>query len=210
MAETDWIMMFKNVMVALGLGPDEEYDDRYFDDDEVVDRSELDGEDVPERPVRDRAGPGRTVPAASRTVPPGDANTARSTTGTVGAVRPIRSVSSDDDASFTVRPIARTDEEVPAVTSLVSSKPRILAPQSFGDAKVLADEFKRSTPVIMQLSDVDRELARRLIDFASGVCYSLGGSMEKMATNVFMLLPRGTEVSADERRRIEERGFDRV
>ncbi len=196
--------MFKNVMVALGLGPDEEYDDRYFDDDEVVDLSELNGDEVPERPARERAGPVARAAAAA------DPGTTRSTTGTVGAVRPIRPVSPDVDASFTVRPITRTDEEVPVVTPLVASKPRILAPQSFGDAKVLADEFKRSTPVIMQLSDVDRELARRLIDFASGVCYSLGGSMEKMATNVFMLLPRGTEVSADERRRIEERGFDRV
>lgn len=195
--------MFKNVMVALGLGPDEEYDDRYFDDDEVVDLSELERDDMPERPVRERTA------VASRATPPGDANTARTNTGTVGAVRAIRPVGGDD-ASFTVRPIARTDEEAPVATPLVASKPRVLAPQSFGDAKVIADDFKRSTPVIMQLSDVDRDLARRLIDFASGVCYSLGGSMEKMATNVFMLLPKGTEVSADERRRIEERGFDRV
>lgn len=194
--------MFKNVMVALGLGPDEEYDDRYFDEDEVADLGDHGGEEVPERPVRERPA------AAQRTAP--EPGPPRSTTGTVGAVRPIRSVSSDDDASFTVRPISRSDDEAPVVTPLVASKPRILAPQSFGDAKVIADEFKRSTPVIMQLSDVDRELARRLIDFASGVCYSLGGSMEKMATNVFMLLPKGTEVSADERRRIEERGFDRV
>lgn len=195
--------MFKNVMVALGLGPDEEYDDRYFDDDEVVDLSELERDEMPERPVRER-----TVTARPAAV--GDANTARTNTGTVGAVRPIRSVGADEDASFTVRPIGRTDDETPAVSPLITAKPRVLAPQSFGDAKVIADDFKRGTPVIMQLSDVDRELARRLIDFASGVCYSLGGAMEKMASNVFMLLPKGAEVSADERRRIEERGFDRV
>jgi len=203
MAESDGVVMFKNVMVALGLGPDEEYDDRYFDDDEVVDLSELERDEVPERPVRDRQ-------SANRPAVAGDANTARTNTGTVGAVRPIRAVGAESDASFTVRPISRVEEEAPVGSPLVASKPRVLAPQSFGDAKVIADDFKRSTPVIMQLSDVDKELARRLIDFASGVCYSLGGSMEKMASNVFMLLPRGTEVSADERRRIEERGFDRV
>lgn len=205
MAKIDGNVMFKNVMVALGLGPDEEYDDRYFDDDDGFgDLGEIESDAVPERPIRQSAG---VVPRAAAV---GDASGARSTTGTVGAVRPIRSVPSDDDTGFTVRPITRSEEEAPVVTPLVSSKPRIVAPQSFGDAKVLADEFKRSTPVIMQLSDVDRDLARRLIDFASGVCYSLGGSMEKMAANVFMLLPRGTEVSADERRRIEERGFDRL
>lgn len=194
--------MFKNVMVALGLGPDEEYDDRYFDD-EVVDLSELERDEMPERPVRERA-------MAGRAPVPGDANTARSNSGTVGAVRPIRAAATDDDASFTVRPISRVDDEAPLAAPLVASKPRSLAPQSFGDAKVIADDFKRGTPVIMQLADVDRDLARRLIDFASGVCYSLGGSMEKLATNVFMLVPKGAEVSADERRRIEERGFDRI
>ncbi len=189
--------MFKNVMVALGLGPDEDYEDRYFDDD----AGEFD----------DDGRRGETVAASHGPIGGAEPEPApRSTTGTVGAVRPIRSISGDDEPSFTVRPISRSEPDVPhSVTPVVASKPRSIAPQSFGDAKVLADEFKRSTPVIMQLTDVDRELARRLIDFASGVCYSLGGSMEKLATNVFLLLPKGTEVSADERRRIDERGFDR-
>jgi cell division inhibitor SepF len=191
--------MFKNVMVALGLGPDEEYDDRYFDDDDDV--VGFNDPDRGESHLDDRlATPAGTL---------GAADTGRATTGAVGAVRQIRPVTADQEPSFTVRPISRTEQEIEAVTPVVASKPRSIAPQSFGDAKVLADEFKRSTPVIMQLSDVDRELARRLIDFASGVCYSLGGSMEKLANNVFLLLPKGTEVAADERRRIEERGFDR-
>lgn len=203
--------MFKNVMVALGLGPDEEYDDRYFEDGEL-DLDELDRHN--ERPV----APGRAIGmpdepvaglAGAGVVGSGVVG-GQGSTGTVGAVRPIRPVAADDDPSFTVRPISRGDsDELAVVTPVVASKPRTVAPQSFGDAKVIADEFKRSTPVVMQLSDVERELARRLIDFASGVCYSLGGSMEKLAANVFLLLPKGTEVSADERRRIEERGYDR-
>lgn len=190
--------MFKNVMVALGLGPDEEYDDRYFDD-EVADLDDFDREQPTNPGVQGRS------PSAVADLPP-----SRSSSGTVGAVRPIRSVNVDDDPSFSVRPITRSDDgEAAIVTPVAASKPRSVAPQSFGDAKVIADEFKRSTPVVMRLTDVDRQLARRLIDFASGVCYSLGGSMEKLASNVFLLLPKGTEVSADERRRLEERGYDR-
>lgn len=190
--------MFKNVMVALGLGPDEEYDDRYFDD-EVDEFDDYDRDD--------RVGVGSPVRAPSGVA---DLPPSHGSSGTVGAVRPIRSVAPDDDPAFNVRPMTRTDDDVrAAVTPVVASKPRTVAPQSFGDAKVIADEFKRSTPVVMRLTDVERDLARRLIDFASGVCYSLGGSMEKLATNVFLLVPKGTEVSADERRRIEERGYDR-
>jgi cell division inhibitor SepF len=89
------------------------------------------------------------------------------------------------------------------------AKPRPLAPRSFGDAKILADEFKRSVPVIMNLQGVERDLARRLIDFASGVCYALDGSMEKIASQVFLLTPQEVEVSEEDRRRIDERDGDR-
>jgi cell division inhibitor SepF len=89
------------------------------------------------------------------------------------------------------------------------TKPRSLSPQSFGDAKILADELKDSVPVVMNLRDADRDLARRLIDFASGVCYSIDATMEKIAPQVFLLVPDQIVVSDEERRRLEERGFDR-
>ena len=43
--------------------------------------------------------------------------------------------------------------------------------------------------MIMNLEGSDREVARRLIDFASGLCYGLDGSMEKVANGVYLLKP---------------------
>lgn len=100
------------------------------------------------------------------------------------------------------------NEPVVRPVPIQRTKPRALSPQTFADAKVLADDIKASVPVIMNLRGVDRDLARRLIDFASGVCYSLDASMEKLASQVFLLTPEAVEVSGEERRRIEERGFD--
>jgi len=51
------------------------------------------------------------------------------------------------------------------------------------------------------------ELARRLVDFCSGSTYVLGGKMERVARNVFLLTPSNVEVSAEERRRLQERGI---
>ena len=42
--------------------------------------------------------------------------------------------------------------------------------------------------MIMNLQGADRDLSRRLIDFASGLCYGLNGSMEKVATGVYLLI----------------------
>jgi cell division inhibitor SepF len=59
----------------------------------------------------------------------------------------------------------------------------------------------------MNLQGVPRDLSRRLIDFASGLCYGIGGQMEKVANSVYLLTPSNVEVSAEERRRLHERGL---
>jgi cell division inhibitor SepF len=60
----------------------------------------------------------------------------------------------------------------------------------------------------MNLQGADAELGRRLIDFASGLVYGLGGAMQPIADRTFLLTPQGVQVSAEERRRfLEDRGF---
>ena len=61
----------------------------------------------------------------------------------------------------------------------------------------------------MNLIGVERDLERRLIDFSSGLCYGLGGAMDKLAPHVYLLVPKAVTVSDDDRRRLEERGFGR-
>ncbi|MFM8388075.1 MAG: cell division protein SepF, partial [Actinomycetota bacterium] len=62
-------------------------------------------------------------------------------------------------------------------------------PQRFEQAKEIADRFKEGQPVIMNLETTEPEVMRRLIDFASGICYALNGSMERVASGVFLLKP---------------------
>jgi cell division inhibitor SepF len=93
------------------------------------------------------------------------------------------------------------------VPAFASAKPHVVAPTSFNQAQDVADKFKNSQPVILNLQGVDRDLSRRLIDFSSGMCYGLGGQMEKVAHPVYLLTPANVEVSPDERRRLSERGL---
>ncbi|HSJ91132.1 MAG TPA: cell division protein SepF [Ilumatobacter sp.] len=66
-------------------------------------------------------------------------------------------------------------------------EPTTVRPRRFDQAQEVADKFKEGQPVIMNLEGSDREVARRLIDFASGLCYALDGSMEKVANGVYLL-----------------------
>ncbi len=83
----------------------------------------------------------------------------------------------------------------------------LVVPKSFNDAQQVADRFKDSVPVILNLQSSDPELSKRLIDFASGLTYALDGGMQRIADKVFMLTPRNVEISAEERARLIEKGF---
>ena len=83
----------------------------------------------------------------------------------------------------------------------------VVTPRSFNDAQSIADEFKRSKPVIINLQSTDRELSKRLIDFASGMTYALGGGMQRVSQGIFLLTPDNVSVSAEEKARMLESGF---
>ncbi|HEY0344255.1 MAG TPA: cell division protein SepF [Solirubrobacteraceae bacterium] len=83
----------------------------------------------------------------------------------------------------------------------------LVIPKSFNDAQQVADKFKQSIPVVLNLQNTDTDLAKRLIDFASGLTYALDGGMQRIAQKVFMLTPRNVQISAEERAELIEKGF---
>jgi cell division inhibitor SepF len=108
------------------------------------------------------------------------------------------------------------DVEDRRTTTLRSVPPRngrdevrfhFVAPKSFNDVQDVADKFKLSIPVIINLQSTDHELNRRLIDFASGLTYALDGGMQPIADKVFLLTPRNVQLSSEERARLMEKGF---
>jgi cell division inhibitor SepF len=114
-----------------------------------------------------------------------------------------------DDASApteVVRP-APPPARLRGVTAPSASvRVHLVLPRSFNDAQQIADKFKESIPVILNLQSCDQELSKRLIDFASGLTYALDGGMQRVADKVFLLTPRNVEVSAEERAKLLERG----
>ena len=82
----------------------------------------------------------------------------------------------------------------------------LVLPRSFNDAQQIADKFKSSIPVILNLQSADQELSKRLIDFASGLTYALDGGMQRVADKVFLLTPANVQLSAEERAKMLERG----
>jgi cell division inhibitor SepF len=80
-------------------------------------------------------------------------------------------------------------------------------PKRFNEAREVADRFKDGTAVIMNLQSTEDTIARRLVDFASGLVYGLDGKIEMVANRVYLLTPANVEVSAEERERIAGGAF---
>jgi cell division inhibitor SepF len=213
--------MWRKAMLYLGLGPDDEYDD--FDVTGEHQRP------VMPRPTVRRTGGGDVQhdpePSGSvRTLTPSAADDGgtRNGNGSHGghATRSNAEHGGSEERSSARRPAASAGTGAAAERSsrgrgavvrplpVGTSKPCVIGPTSFNDAQEVADKFKVNVPVILNLQGVERDLARRIIDFASGLCYGLGGQMERVATQVYLLTPSDVEVSPEERRRLRERGYE--
>lgn len=217
--------VWKKSMMWLGLGPDEAYDD--------YDPSRPDAdEEVTVRQIESR----RTSPAPSRTAgprpvaerpPPESSQERPRRSRSPGAPRPSSPARPSDAETSRPRLVAQPvpsgrKEQPPApqgqdypstvrkLPAARHAKPHVVSPTTFNDAQEVGDRFKRNQPVIVNLQGADRDLSRRLIDFASGLCYGLGGHMERVAQQVYLLTPADVEISAEDRRELRERGLHRT
>jgi cell division inhibitor SepF len=126
---------------------------------------------------------------------------------TVSRISERRRARDEIDDIFADEPAPARARVLRPVTNGADVQVHLVTPGSFNDAQEVADRFKRSVPVILNLQTTEGELAKRLIDFASGLTYALDGGMQKIADKTFLLTPRNVEVSAEEKARLVEKGF---
>ena len=123
----------------------------------------------------------------------------------------IDDIFADDPASergtAVLRSVGSSQPPPRAANGRTDVRVHFVIPKSFNDTQDVADKFKDSIPVILNLQQSDNHLSVRLIDFASGLTYALDGGMQRIADKVFLLTPRNVEVSAEEKERLIEKGF---
>ncbi|MFI1952908.1 MULTISPECIES: cell division protein SepF [Streptomyces] len=71
----------------------------------------------------------------------------------------------------------------------------VLRVQVFADARDVAEHLMGRTPVLLDLTGADADVAKRILDFSSGVVFGLGAGMHRVDRDVFLLTPAGTEVA---------------
>jgi cell division inhibitor SepF len=178
---------FHKTMVWLGLVDDDEY---YADDEYYIDEY---GEPVPAPSrVPARSGAIATAPAPAEASP----------------LTVIRTRREREEPMVTTTSVPRPAAVKPMPMS--TTRVHVMEPRGFNDAQEVGDRLKSGQPVILNLQGTDRDLQRRLIDFASGLAYALNGTMSKAADQVFLLTPSNVEVSEEEKERLQARGLYRT
>ena len=97
--------------------------------------------------------------------------------------------------------------EQPVAAETPSYRITTFVPAKYNDAKEIGEHFRSNVPVIMNLTEMDDDSAKRLVDFAAGLTFGLHGSLEKVTNKVFLLSPSNVTVSAEDKARIREGGF---
>lgn len=112
---------------------------------------------------------------------------------------------SDEEENIEVEPINEKEEEKERKNDSFSVNPRknkvvnihtttqlkvvVYTPNSFDNAREIADHLKAKKPVVINLENVETGVARRIIDFLTGAVYAVDGSIQKIADRIFLIAP---------------------
>jgi len=83
----------------------------------------------------------------------------------------------------------------------------VTEPRAFDDVQGLADNLKNRRPVVVNLEKADAELAKRVVDFISGATYALNGSLQKVGSGIFLIVPSNMDISSEIGDELKERGL---
>lgn len=85
---------------------------------------------------------------------------------------------------------------------------KVVKPERYDNVSQIANHLLNRRTVVLNLEETNKETARRLLDFLSGVTYSINGNLKRVANNTYVITPCNVDVSGDQLRRKEERRED--
>ena len=164
-------------------------DDEFFDDDDDFEESpkskkrffkKLDDDDDFDEPEEKK--PARTVKAVKD-------SSAKSTT-TVKTSAAKTKTAAKPKTSSKITPLSGR-------TSVANMEVCVIKPTSMEDTREIADTLLDNCTGLLNLEGIDVEVAQRVIDFSSGTCYALGGSLQKVSSYIFVMTPANVEITGD-------------
>ncbi|WP_066053023.1 cell division protein SepF [Robertmurraya korlensis] len=89
-----------------------------------------------------------------------------------------------------------------------SSKVVLIEPRVYAEAQEIADQLKNRRAVVVNLHRIERDQAKRIVDFLSGTVYAIGGDIQKIGAEIFLCTPDNVEVSGNISQLMQETEFE--
>ncbi|MBQ7064025.1 MAG: cell division protein SepF [Firmicutes bacterium] len=90
----------------------------------------------------------------------------------------------------------RSNPKVVNLHASVQMEVVVASPESFDEAKGIADDLRNNKPVVINLEFVEHPIAQRITDFLCGACYALGGNVQQIADKIYMIAPGNVDIAA--------------
>ena len=103
----------------------------------------------------------------------------------------------DDPPAFEERATAKKDNKVVNIHTTTAVQVVLSKPERFEQAAEIADHLREKRTVVMNLETTNKDVARRLVDFLSGVAYANDGKIKKVAINTYIITPFNVDIMGD-------------
>lgn len=100
----------------------------------------------------------------------------------------------------------RRNGKVVNINATTQLKVVLVKPESFEDASTIADHLNNKRTVVLNLESTNKEVARRLVDFLSGVAYANNGQIKRVANSTFIITPYNVDIMGDLLDELENNG----
>ena len=103
-----------------------------------------------------------------------------------------------DDIGSSSRESSRRNKVV-NISATAKLSVALFKPERFGEeTRNIADELIKTHTVVLNLENTNKDMARRIIDFLSGVAYANRGKIKKVATSTFIIIPNNVDLTGDD------------
>ena len=126
----------------------------------------------------------------------------------------------DEEVEFTTNSEPSFEFDQPVTPAPATKKPKVVniaattqlkvvvvSIEQFDETREVADHLRSKKPVVVNLEKLDKDVARRVIDFISGAVYSLGGSIQKVSGGIFLIAPYNVDIMSDVREELTNTGI---
>ncbi len=107
-----------------------------------------------------------------------------------------------DEESYEVPEQPAANQTYGSASAGAALELKVVRPERFEAVTQIADHLINSRTVVLNLEATNKETARRMIDFLSGVAYSIEGNLKKVANNTFVITPGNVAVSGEQQAQV--------